>query len=99
MSLFAAATMLIALIMTLAFAGAESTPVGYDPARPVTLRAWAAPGTTFVAGLSAFLNISYTFIGQILIPVRRHPTAHPTLCRASSRTWPTLKTFRRLCTL
>ena len=63
MSIFAASTMLIALIMTLAFAGAESTPVGYDPARPVTIRAFAAPGTTFVAGLSAALNISYTFIG------------------------------------
>ena len=71
MSIFAAVTMFIALIMTLAFAGSESTPVGYDPARPVTIRAWAAPGTTFVAGLSAALNISYTFIGQILIPVRR----------------------------
>ena len=25
-------------------------------------------GTTFVAGLTAFLNISYTFIGQITLP-------------------------------
>ncbi len=25
-------------------------------------------GTTFVAGMNAFLNISYTFIGQITLP-------------------------------
>ena len=27
-----------------------------------------AAGTTFVAGLNAFMNISYTFIGQITLP-------------------------------
>ncbi|WEW55844.1 hypothetical protein PRK78_001277 [Emydomyces testavorans] len=36
-------------------------------AAPVVL-AFPAKGTTFVAAMSAFLNISYTFIGQIMLP-------------------------------
>lgn len=90
MSLFAASTMLIALIMTLAFAGAEDHPAAYDPATPVTIRAWAAPGTTFVAGMNAVLNITYTFVGQILIPsfvqdmaVRAVPLVSARLSRAA----------------
>lgn len=38
------------------------------PDVPVTVRAWAAEGTTFVQGFNALLNIVYTFVGQILIP-------------------------------
>lgn len=33
-----------------------------------TVLVFAASGTTFVAGMNAFLNICYTFIGQITLP-------------------------------
>ena len=33
-----------------------------------TVTAIPVKGTTFVAGMNAFLNISYTFIGQITLP-------------------------------
>lgn len=46
-------------------------PKGYPaesgPIEPIVLAVPAA-GTTFVAGMSAFMNISYTFIGQITLP-------------------------------
>lgn len=32
-----------------------------------------AAGTTFVAGMNAFMNISYTFIGQITLPSFSEP--------------------------
>ncbi|ROV91165.1 hypothetical protein VSDG_07838 [Cytospora chrysosperma] len=71
----------VSVILATIFAGIESHPAGYDPrpsytsAAGVTV-AGGAPivtaipvaGTTFVAALSAFLNISYTFIGQITLP-------------------------------
>lgn len=52
------------------FAGVESHPAGYDLATLGKPLVTAVPvsGTTFVSGLSAFLNISYTFIGQITLP-------------------------------
>ena len=61
------------------FAGIEGRPARYNPdptyvsktgtggGDPTVLPVPVA-GTTFVAGLSAFLNISYTFIGQITLP-------------------------------
>jgi hypothetical protein len=73
-------TFLSVLLATI-FAGVQSRPAGFD-ARPsyttpagkvVTagepiVTAIPVLGTTFVAGLNAFLNISYTFIGQITLP-------------------------------
>lgn len=44
--------------------GPEGTPLGGEP----VVLAFPAEGTTFVAGMSAFLNICYTFIGQITLP-------------------------------
>lgn len=71
----------VSVILATIFAGIESHPAGYDPRPSYTSAAGAAmvggapivtaipvAGTTFVAGLSAFLNISYTFIGQITLP-------------------------------
>jgi hypothetical protein len=61
------------------FAGIEDHPAGYKPG-PAGFDANGNPqgdpivisipmaGTTFVAGMNAFLNISYTFIGQITLP-------------------------------
>lgn len=57
------------------FAGIEDHPEGYNTGGPKGLlvgppRVLVIPeaGTTFVNAMNAFLNISYTFIGQITLP-------------------------------
>ena len=70
----------ISVLLAAIFAGIEGLPANYNPdpnyvneitgtggGTPLVLVVPAA-GTTFVAGLNAFLNISYTFIGQITLP-------------------------------
>ncbi|KAI1085808.1 transmembrane amino acid transporter protein-domain-containing protein [Whalleya microplaca] len=71
----------ISVILATIFAGIEDHPAGFlaDPAtdpdtgaalpfgNPI-VTAIPIAGTTFVAALNAFLNISYTFIGQITLP-------------------------------
>lgn len=70
----------ISVLLAAIFAGIEAHPAGYNPdpnhinakgvklgGEPVVL-AIPAAGTTFVMGMNAFLNISYTFIGQITLP-------------------------------
>ena len=72
----------ISVILAAAFAGAEGKhgTAGYNPdpnhitaagkvlgGEPLVL-AIPLAGTTFVSGMNAFLNISYTFIGQITLP-------------------------------
>jgi Transmembrane amino acid transporter protein len=70
----------ISVILAAVFAGIEDHPARYnaDPnhinengvrmgGNPLVLLVPAA-GTTFVSGMNAFLNISYTFIGQITLP-------------------------------
>jgi Transmembrane amino acid transporter protein len=73
---FSAFFTFISVLLAAIFAGVEGKhgTKGYtlDPTakihgEPLVL-AFPAKGTTFVAGMSAFLNISYTFIGQITIP-------------------------------
>ena len=78
-----AATTFISVILAAAFAGAEGQhgTAGYSPVpshtdatgtfvpggEPLILVIPMA-GTTFVAGMEAYLNIAYTFIGQITLP-------------------------------
>ncbi|RDA87803.1 hypothetical protein CP532_2474 [Ophiocordyceps camponoti-leonardi (nom. inval.)] len=59
----------IAVILATVFAAVQPQPAGYDPAKGMP-RWTALPvhSTTFVQGMAAFLNISYTFIGQITLP-------------------------------
>jgi hypothetical protein len=70
----------VSVLLAAIFAGIEGPPANYNPdpnhvdaagqilgGAPIVLVVPAA-GTTFVNGLSAFLNISYTFIGQITLP-------------------------------
>ncbi|KAI9790265.1 MAG: hypothetical protein M1816_005290 [Peltula sp. TS41687] len=62
----------ISVLLATIFSGIEPHPLGYNTSPlmsgdPIVL-AFPAKGTTFVAGMIAFLNISYTFIGQITIP-------------------------------
>ncbi|KAB5576098.1 amino-acid permease [Coniochaeta sp. 2T2.1] len=76
-----AAFTFISVLLATIFAGVQSHPAGYDPRDSYTTASGATAvggnpivtalpvaGTTFVAGLNAFLNISYTFIGQITLP-------------------------------
>ncbi|KAK3626511.1 hypothetical protein LTR56_019784 [Elasticomyces elasticus] len=63
----------ISVILATIFAGIEHHPRGVEGMRwptqgPVHWLVVPATGTTFVAGMNAFMNISYTFIGQITIP-------------------------------
>jgi len=73
----------VGVILAAAFAGAEGKhgTAGYTavPSHTNSLGVFVpggeplvlvvpAAGTTFVAGMNAFLNISYTFIGQITLP-------------------------------
>ena len=67
----------VSVLLAAIFAGIEAHPQGYDSpgggktglltGNPIVLVIPAA-GTSFVSGMNAFLNISYTFIGQITIP-------------------------------
>lgn len=64
-------TFLSVLLATI-FAGIEDHPAAIgvpwpQNGAPIVL-AIPAKGTTFVNGMSAFMNISYTFIGQITLP-------------------------------
>ncbi|KAI0481192.1 amino-acid permease [Xylariaceae sp. FL0804] len=60
---------LISVILATIFAGIQAHPAGYTEALgDPTVTAVTLPSLTFVNGLNAFLNISYTFIGQITLP-------------------------------
>ncbi|KAJ3730755.1 transmembrane amino acid transporter protein-domain-containing protein [Lentinula raphanica] len=65
---FSAITMGIAVLLTIIFSGVESHPFGYIAGQEPLVTAIPVPGTTYVAGMSAFLNITYTFVGQVMIP-------------------------------
>jgi hypothetical protein len=71
----------VSVLLAAIFAAVQAHPAGYDPRDSYTtasgttavggtpiVTAIPVAGTTFVAGLNAFLNISYTFIGQITLP-------------------------------
>lgn len=62
-----AATMFIAVILCMVFAGIQDHPAKWD-GTPIAWRLFPEKGTTFAAGMSAFLNIVYTFVGQITYP-------------------------------
>ncbi|KAJ0335859.1 hypothetical protein COL922a_008689 [Colletotrichum nupharicola] len=76
-----AAFTFISVLLATIFAGIQAHPAGYDPrtsyvdkngvtqtgGNPI-VTAIPVAGTTFVSGMNAFLNISYTFIGQITLP-------------------------------
>ena len=59
----------ISVSLATIFAGIQDKPAGYGPTlgEPI-VTAIPTKSTTFVQGMAAFLNISYTFIGQITIP-------------------------------
>ncbi|KAH7908151.1 transmembrane amino acid transporter protein-domain-containing protein [Hygrophoropsis aurantiaca] len=80
---FSAASTFVAIILCIIFAGIQSSPAGYVPDTPWPptvsawpgasttvsyVSAWPARGTSYVSGMSAFLNITYTLVGQIALP-------------------------------
>ncbi|KAG7085545.1 hypothetical protein E1B28_003102 [Marasmius oreades] len=65
---FSAVTMGIAVILSIVFAGIQDHPFGYKEGDEPLVTVLPVPGTTFVSGMSAFLNIMYTFCGQICLP-------------------------------
>lgn len=67
---FSAFTMFIAVILAMVFAAKQAHPAGYEAMNelPVKWHLWPQKGTTYVEGMSAFLNIVYTFVGQITYP-------------------------------
>lgn len=66
----------VKLTTTCLVSGVQDHPPGYTGG-PITIRAWAPPGTTFVQGFSAILNITYTYVGQIMIPSFISDMKHP----------------------
>jgi len=66
---FSAITMGIAVILAVIFSGIQSNPAGFTEALGAPIvTVGPVPGTTYVVGMSAFLNITYTFVGQITLP-------------------------------
>ena len=66
---FSALFTFISVLLAMIFAGIEDHPAGYTPAKGDPLfTALPVAGTSFVSAVNAFLNISYTFIGQITLP-------------------------------
>lgn len=58
----------ISVLLATIFSGVEDHPTGYKASSPLEVYAVAPKGTTFISAMNAFLNISYTFIGQITLP-------------------------------
>jgi hypothetical protein len=67
---FSALFTFISVMLAAIFAAIEDHPGGgWTPGSPAPIVLIVpAAGTPFVAGMNAFMNISYTFIGQITIP-------------------------------
>lgn len=68
LGVFSAVTMGIAVLLAIIFAGIQDHPFGYIAGQAPLVTRLPVPGTTYVAGMSAFLNITYTFVGQITLP-------------------------------
>jgi len=66
---FSAFFTFVSVLLATIFAGIEDHPgAGYPELGEPTWLVVATKGTPFVAGMNAFMNISYTFIGQITLP-------------------------------
>ncbi|KAF4451158.1 hypothetical protein F53441_5857 [Fusarium austroafricanum] len=58
----------VSVILATVFAGAQGKPAGYPQEGEPIISIWTPSTTTLVSGMSAFMNMSYTFIGQTTIP-------------------------------
>lgn len=69
LGIISAASMFIAIMLTMIFTGIQGAPdVESMDLGKVYITAFAPKGTSFVNGLSAFLNIVFTWVGQIMYP-------------------------------
>src|SRR6202012_1217238 len=69
LAVFSAFFTFVSVLLATIFAAIEPHPgAGYPKLGEPTVYAIPVKGTTFVAGMTAFMNISYTFIGQITLP-------------------------------
>jgi len=69
LAFFSAFFTFISVLLATIFAGIEDHPgAGYPKLGEPTVYWKPIAGTSFVAGMNAFMNISYTFIGQITLP-------------------------------
>jgi hypothetical protein len=69
LGIVSAISMGIAILLTMIFSGIQGrNPVTLEAGTPVRITAFAPPGTTFVDGFNAFLNIVFTWVGQICYP-------------------------------
>jgi hypothetical protein len=56
-------TMFISVVLGMIFSGVQDHPFGWPASgNQIIASAWPQPGTTFVAGMSAMLNITYTLM-------------------------------------
>ncbi|KIJ51173.1 hypothetical protein M422DRAFT_157876 [Sphaerobolus stellatus SS14] len=68
LAIFSATFMFLAALLAIIFAAVQDHPFGYEGDKLI-VTLFPVKGTTFVsAGMSAFLNIVYTFVGQITLP-------------------------------
>ncbi|KAF7717084.1 Transmembrane amino acid transporter protein [Penicillium ucsense] len=65
---FSAFFTFVSVLLATIFAGIEGHPAKYKASTGLEWLVIPAKGTSFIQGMSAFLNISYTFIGQITLP-------------------------------
>jgi Transmembrane amino acid transporter protein len=74
LALLSALFTFVSVLLATIFAGVEGKEgtAGYPNNGPVQVLAIPLKGTTFVAGMNAFMNISYTFIGQITVSCSMH---------------------------
>ncbi|TFY75238.1 hypothetical protein EWM64_g8775 [Hericium alpestre] len=68
LGVISAVTMGIAVLLAIIFSGVQDHPFGYISGQEPLVTAIPVKGTTFVVGMSAFLNITYTLVGQITLP-------------------------------
>lgn len=81
LGVFSAFFTFISVLLAAVFSGAQRHPAGYDPRPSFTtdagvesvggspiVTAFPVKSATYIACFNAFLNISYTFIGQITLP-------------------------------
>ncbi|KAJ7843257.1 transmembrane amino acid transporter protein-domain-containing protein [Mycena leptocephala] len=62
-----AISMAIAVLLGVIFSGLQSHPADFTGETPI-VTILPVPGTTYVLGMSAFLNITCTLLGQIMMP-------------------------------
>ncbi|ANB13273.1 hypothetical protein AWJ20_1557 [Sugiyamaella lignohabitans] len=67
LALISAVATFVSVVLAMIFSGIQDVPAGFD-GTPVKWNLWPEPGTSYVDGMNAMLNITYTLVGQIVLP-------------------------------